>query len=353
MSRLPKNMIWTELIFSHFPIDKEMLRQQMLARLFLLVLVWLAGLIAYAADGLTMQYVSNTQVYSVLFGSSFIILFGSYMMQRHLHEVIVSFRPLLRLDESLFRRFVERLERYAYSFFPCLLIGFLLTVFSSDLLGELRALFGGFGPHTFWNVFFSIFVNLLSGTGTWFVVSIWLTIFLISRQPLDLDLSPNTIGKFRRLTMLVLYFSSFYFLAISIGIVIDLAGSPATSIIEIVFSPIVVFIAIGVISVLFPFYNIHRALLGLKQQELRKIEEELGSLRDKLDEVLANEPNQQSSNKTLAILGRIFSLQMKERSVRAAPEWPIDMTFLSRFLGIVLAPAIVRILVEVFNRLYL
>jgi len=170
---------------------------------------------------------------------------------------------------------------------------------------------------------------------------------------LDVELSTDTIGKFRGLTVLTLYFSSFYFLTISIGIIIDLVGSPAMSPSEIIFSPGVVFIAIGVISVLFPFYNIHRALLGLKQQELRKIEQELVWLRHKLDEVLGNEPSQQSSSQTLATIGRIFSLQMKERSVRAAPEWPIDMNFLSRFAGLVFIPAIVRILVEVFNRLYL
>ena len=75
-------------------------------------------------------------------------------------------------------------------------------------------------------------------------------------------------------------------------------------------------------------------------------------LRHKLDEVLRNEPSQQSSNQTLAAIGRVLSLQMKERSVRVAPEWPIDMNFLPRFLDLVFIPAIVRILVEVFNRLY-
>lgn len=346
-------MIWTELLFSYFPINREMFWQQMLARLFLLVLVWLTGFIAYTADGLTMQYVSNMQVYSTLFGSSFIILFGSYMMQTHLHEIILSFRPLIRLDESLFRKFVEKLERYSFSFIPCLLIGFVIIGFSSNLPAELQTFSQGFQPHAIWNLLFTIFTNLLSGTGTWFVVSIWLTIFLISRQPLDVELSPIAVKEFRGLTVLTLYFSSFYFLTISIGIIIDLAGSPAMSLTEIILSPAVAFIAIGVISVLFPFYNIHRTLLGLKNQELQRIEGEFERLRRQLDEVLEKQLDQQFSNRTIAIMGRIFSLQMKERSVNAAPEWSIDISFLSRFLGLVFMPAIIRILVEIFNRFYL
>jgi len=125
------------------------------------------------------------------------------------------------------------------------------------------------------------------------------------------------------------------------------------SLFEIMFSPIVVFIAIGAVSVLFPFYNIHRTLLGLKKRELQRIEEEFEGLRRQLDEVLEKQLDQQFSNQTIATMGRIFSLQMKERSVSAVPEWSIDISFLSRFLGLVFMPAIIRILVEIFNRFYL
>jgi len=124
------------------------------------------------------------------------------------------------------------------------------------------------------------------------------------------------------------------------------------SLTEIILSPGVVFIAIGVISVLFPFCNIHRTLLGLKKQELQRIQGEFERLRRQLDEVLEKQLDQQFSNQTIAIMGRIFSLQMKERSVRAAPEWSIDISFLSKFLGLVFMPAIIRILVEIFNRFY-
>jgi hypothetical protein len=343
-------MIWTEVLFSRFPV-KKILWQQMFVRLAFLFLIWLTGLIVYTFDGFMMQYLSTIQFYSTLFGSNFIILFGSYMMQRSLHGVILSFRPLLKLDESKFQRFMGRIERYSYSFIPCLLIGLFLIIFSGSTLIEFQEVI--FNLHKIWNLFFIIFVNLLSGTGTWFVISIWLSIFMISRQPLDLELSSDIIKKFRGLTKFILYFSLFYFLTISIGLFITLVGSPASSLIEFVFSPTIIFIAIGIVSILFPFYNIHKTLLDLKNRELRNIQEEFERLRKKLDEVLGMESNKQSNNQILAIIGRIFSLQMKEKSVNTAPEWPFDVGFISKILGLVLIPAVVRIFIEIFNRFVL
>jgi len=101
---------------------------------------------------------------------------------------------------------------------------------------------------------FLFFLNLLTATGVWIGVSIWLTIFLISKQPLQVKPSPSTIEEFRGLTMLALWFSLFYFLAISIGIVIPLARQPAMSLLNIFFSPLLAFIAIGVVVVVSPFY---------------------------------------------------------------------------------------------------
>jgi hypothetical protein len=130
-------------------------------------------------------------------------------------------------------------------------------------------------------------------------------------------------------------------------------GSPASSLIELVFSPTIIFIAIGIVSILFPFYNLHKTLLDLKNRELRNIQEEFERLRKILDEVLEMKPNKQSNNQILAIIGRIFSLQIKEKSVFTAPEWPFDVGFISKILGLVLIPAVVRILIEIFNRFVL
>jgi hypothetical protein len=51
-------------------------------------------------------------------------------------------------------------------------------------------------------------------------------------------------------------------------------------------------------------------------------------------------------------MGRLFSLQIRERRLREAPEWPVDVGFVSRLVSVVLIPAVVRISVELFNRFY-
>ena len=286
----------------------------------------------------------------MLFGTGFIILFGSFMVQRSLKDLIQNARTILRLDEPLFLRFSERVERYSYSFLPCLLIA-LALVFLSGVPNEFQqALAEGFKLHTTWNLLFTLFSYLLAATGLWMFMSIWLTIFLTSRQPLNVKLSPKTIEKFRDLSMLALWFSLFYFLALAIGIATLSAVVPAFSLLEIVISPLLFFIAIGITGILFPFYNIHKALFKLKKQELSRIEEESEKLLQQLDEVLAKQPTTQTSNQTVAIMARLFSLQIKERQAKAAQEWPIDIGFLSKLVVLVLIPLIVRVSVEIFKR---
>ncbi len=349
MSRLPKKILWIELLFSYFPIDKKMFWQQMLARFCLLFSVWLTGFLAYALDGLMVSYITNLSIYQTLFGTSFIILFGSYMVQRSLNDLIPNIRTILKLDEPLFRKFSERVERYSYSFLPCVLIA-LGLVFLSGAPNEFQqALTEGFKPHIIWNLSFTFFYSLLGATGLWMFISIWLTIFLTSRQPLDVKLSPKTIERFRDLSMLALWFSLFYFLAIAIGIVTLSAVVPAFSLLEIVISPLVFFVAIGIIGILFPFYNIHKALFKLKKQELLRIEEESEKLLQQLDEVLAKQPTRQISDQTITIMARLFSLQVKERHVKAAQEWPIDISFLSKLVVLVLIPIIARIAAQIFT----
>ena len=346
-------MFWIELLFSYFPIDGSRFGQQMLARFCFLLFVWLTGFVAYALDGLIRSFMLDVRIYLALFLTGFIILFGSYMIQRSLHDVILSFRSLLKLDDSLFLKFSERVERYSYSFVPCLLIALILAVSMSGLPVEFQnASAGGFRLYEIWNLSFVFFNNLLTATAIWFGVSIWLTIFYISKQPLKVELSLKTIEKFRGLTMLALYFSLFYFLGNLIGIVFTLTGGPAVSLLEIFISPFLFFIAIGVISVLYPFYNIHKTLLKLKKQELLKIEEDIEQLRQHLDEISGKQPGKQSSDQTIATMGRLLSLQIKEGNVKRAQEWPIDLGFLSKLVGLVLIPIIGRIALEIFLRYF-
>ena len=75
----------------------------------------------------------------------------------------------------------------------------------------------------------------------------------------------------------------FYFLGVSIGNISFLAGAQALSLLDIMVSPLLLFIAIGIVCIIFPFYNIHMALLKMKKQELSKISEESEKLLQQLD----------------------------------------------------------------------
>jgi len=247
---------------------------------------------------------------------------------------------MLKLDASQYQKLSERLERVSYSFLPCFLIAIGFAVLTGAPNQFQQALAEGYELHVVWNLFADSFSTLLVATAIWMFASIWLTIFLISGQPLSVKLSPETIIRFRELSMFALWFSLFYFLGVSIGNISFLASASALSLTEIAVSPYLLFIAIGIVGILFPFYNIHMALLKMKKQELSKISEESERLLQQLDEALAK----QVSDQTITIMARLFSLQIKERHVKAAQEWPIDMSFLSKLMVLGLIPIISRIL---------
>ncbi len=276
VSRLPKNMLWTELLFSYVPIDKQVFWQQIVARFGFLFALWLSGLLMYALDGLMIVYVSELSVYLSMFGTFFLIFLGSYYVPSTLSKAIQDFRPILKMDDLRFQKFSERLARYRYSLLPCLLIAVGFGVFAGSTQLQ-QALSEGLKVHVVWNLSVNVFGWLLGATVIWMFASIWITIFLVSRQPLNVKLSPETILRFRELSMLAFWFSLFYFLGVSIGNVPFLVETPAMSILDIIISPYLFFIIIGIIGILLPFYNIHTALLKLKKQELSRIRENRNS----------------------------------------------------------------------------
>ena len=324
----------------------------MALRFTLLLLLWFSGLLVYSLDGLMGDYISNISIYQSFFGPGFIVLFGSYMIQKSLPDTIDSFKTLVDLDESSYQSLAARIKRFSFSFTPCILLALIFVSLLTDVpRGFQLMMLEGIKLHILWETFFVFFMYLLVGTGVWLGVSIWLTVFLISRQPLKVELSPGLIENFRGLSMLALWFSLFYFLAVSIGVAVSVAGSPAFSLLEIVLSPLSLFIGIGVVSVLFPFYNIHRALLRLKRKELKEIAVEYENVRRQLDESLRHPEREEV--RLIASMGNLLSLQIRERRIREAPEWPIDIGFVSRLLSLVLIPAIVRISIELFNRAFI
>jgi len=275
------------------------------------------------------------------------------MIQESLASTVLSIRPLLRLDDFKFKRLFEKVDLYTFSFLPDLSIALLFTLVMPGNRVSLAQLAGMFeSVHVAWTVVCGFFLNLLNATGIWMGVSIWLTIYLISRQPLQVELSSKTAREFRGLANLALGFALFYFLAIALGLIIPLSSTPIVSWVDIVTSPLLLYIVIGAIGVFLPFYNIHQTLVTLKRQELLRIEEEYELMEKRLN-TAQKEPMQKPSGESLALMHSLFSLQIRERRVKAAKEWTIDIGFVSKMMGLILAPAAAKILTEILNRLSL
>ncbi len=366
---MSEKTIWIERFFNLLPISKKV-KVQIPVRLFFVLAVWLIGLAAFALDGQADQYISNV-LWIPLYGSYLLILVGTHLIQNSLGNTVLSVRPLLNMDDSKFKKLLGRIEWYSYSVIPYLLLTLILfarplsqggvTIFSRALLE---------GVHGIWSVCFVFFSTLLSATGVWVCVSIWLTTHLISRQPIQVELSPETVNKFRGLTVLGLQFAAIYFLAVSFVVILPLS-QPIHSLSDVILSPILPFMVIGLIGVLVPFYNIHRTLLELKRKELSKIESEFERLETTLDGILTKPSDQLSDQPTGArarhIVGlegsletlttegaislRIFNLQLRERRIRAVQEWPISTGFISKLLGLCLTPVVVKIIQEILSRL--
>ena len=362
-------MIWIERFFNLLPISKKV-KVQISVRAFFLFVVWLTGLVAFALDGQTIQYISNV-LFILTFGSYLLILTGTFFVQKSLGDTVLSVRPLLNMDDSKFKKLLGRIDWYSYSVIPYLLLTLILFArpLSQGAVTILsRTLFEG--VHGIWSVCFVFFSTLLSATGVWVCVSIWLTTYLISRQPIQVKLSPETMNKFRGLTVLGLQFAAIYFLAVSFGVIFPLS-QPIHSLSDVILSPILPFTVIGLIGVLIPFYNIHRTILSLKRKELSKIQSEFEYLETTLDGILTKPHDQlddqstearlrhivspEYSLETLITAGavtlRIFNSQVRERRIRAVQEWPIDISFISKLLGLGLTPVAAKIIQEIISRL--
>ena len=337
-------MFWIESLFSYFPIKREAVWSQMVARLGFLFGIWVLGLLAYSWDGLMADYLSELHIHVPYLSTSFLVLLGSYFVQRELRRMIHRFRPMLKLDDQEFQKCSSNLNRCIFSFIPCLVIAVVLAVFTGVLSQFLQAFTEGVQLYIIWNLFFNSFGDLLTATAIWMFASIWLTIFVLSRQPLDITLSSETLAGFRELSVLALWFSGFYFIGVSIANITYFTGAQSFSLSEIFVSPYLFFIVLGVTGILLPFYNIHLVLVKMKERELARLTNESTRLVQQLDDALNHPQSSAQLDKHIArIHYRLVSLQIKEQQAQLAREWPIDLDFVSKLLTLLLIPIISRI----------
>lgn len=322
-----------------FPIQKSGLFWWFVRVFCFLFVIWFSGLLAHAFDGMIISYVSNLSLHASFFGNGIIILYGTRGFRSFLEWLPKWARPVLKLDKAEFKKFFEKGERWASSFFPVLLFALAMTSINAHL--SQQAIVEWLTVHSTWNLAFIFFLYLLVGTGIWIIVSLWLIIFRVSRQPLNLELSPQTSKTFRPLAIPSLYGAICFFLAISIVPFFY----PPTSITELVIYGL--FIVFGALAFLIPFYNIHLVLSRLKKHELQKIDEETNRLMGELNEALAEHQNPAIIT---TITARLLALQIKEKSVNKAEEWPVNVSYFSALSGIALM-AFGRLIVELVMRI--
>jgi sensor histidine kinase YesM len=256
---------------------------------------------------------------------------------------------LLKLSSPEFHKLRDRLERFINSFYPCLAFA-LATHVSFTIMPQLNTVIEAIErPAFYWYVGMTFVSHLFVGTGIWMIVSMWIAIFLAFRQPLNLELSRRINRDFRPLAVWALKVSLICFAYLTLSIVMQ---SPVFNPVSILwgtnFLMIIVglMILLGVFAFLLPFYNIHRTVVKLKQQELEVIEDESNKLMGELTETLAQYPAGDSKDNISLINSRLNILHIRKGSVAEAGEWPIDMNILSILSGIVLIPIFTEIIIK-------
>lgn len=352
MINLLKNKFWIEYFFNFFPVNPNNTKNQLILRFSFLILIWFSGLLFFAADGLVQNYLSLFRLHTNLFTTSFIILVGTRYVSMSLNAIIPKLRPIINITDTEFLKFSNKIKKLSFSFIPILIISILFIILDSNIASNIQAIVSdGFHFNLVWMIFYSIFNYLLAGTAYWMLASIWLTIFFVSKQPLEIELSTKPNEQFHDLSALALIFSLFYFISITITIL----SSPIIltypfSFQQILLSPNSFLIIIGALGVLLPFYNIHTALLKLKNNKINQIEDESRNLMNKLDEITKLSEKSEPSKQIIINMSKLYSLQLKKKQMETASEWPVDITFISQFTGVALIPIVARIFLEIMNR---
>lgn len=323
-------------------------------RVSFLFVIWLIGFVIYLADGLMFSYLSDFRTYAILFGFSPIVFIGTNGLRGYLDWFFPLVRPVLSSSVPQFETFRNRVTRFVTSFLGVLGLSLVLVFFLTDVLEELRQVFiKGITASMGWNIAFPFFVWLVIATGVWISLSTWLTVFLMSRQPLKMKSFRETSKTFQRISRWVLYCSLGYFIGVAITIFFPPAGIPSlSSHIYIAAASYLLFSLIGALGCIVPFYNIHRVFVRLKKQELQEISEQSKRLVGELDQLLTKCTSKECKDDATVMSARLLSLQVREKSVRELDEWPVSIGFFSAVASFVAIPLLMGFIIELITRVF-
>jgi hypothetical protein len=341
-------MLWTERLFQLIPIGKErgsfasFLAVRLIRSLGFTFIFFLIGFVAVLISG--NKTIAQDPRGLASYGYFFISIFLAFTVSgwfRNKWDWFFSWSShILKMSDTEFGKFRDKMEKFNNNFLACLII--FLPFFISYLIYSLSSFLKDWGTLVVvYLAFVNFFLVLFFATLVWIVVSMWITLYVTLRQPLNLKLSPRTNEEFRPLAIwgLKVLFITFVLVTIvvifyNLGIVVSPWGVAgfAGSVIFLVF--------LGVLAFLLPFYHVHRVLVKLKKQELQEIEEE----HDRIIQDLSTKSTQSSDRKAINSIISLEVLHVRERRAKDADDWPIDTTILSAAAGLVLIPILVNII---------
>jgi hypothetical protein len=354
---LPKRMLWTEKLFQLIPIGKEggsfasFLKVRLIRSLCLTFIVGLVAVPFYLGAGFTISafYGAVVSLVGMLF--SLLVLFLVFVVSGWFQNKWDWFfgwsKSILKFSETEFNKFRDRREKLIDSFYACLAIAVFFVILG--MIPSMRIAMEELSPMLLRPtvmLVFLIFTNsvfmLLLGTLIWIIVSMWITLFVTLRQPLNLKLSPHIDEEFRPLAiwgLKVLFIAFVLVVILAVFYILGILVSPSGDVSFLELSAFIVIL--GVIAFLLPFYHVHRVLVKLKKQELHDIEEEHDRI---IQNLTGTAPVQSSDREAINSIISLEVLHIRERRAKDADVWPIDTAILSAMAGLVLIPILVNII---------
>jgi hypothetical protein len=357
---LPKRMLWTERLFQLIPIGKEhgsfasflavrLIRSLIFTLIIFLIslpFIWISGIGATSF----LRDPRSLTIIGYFFAVILLVFVVSGWFQNKWDWFFGWSSHILKLGETEFGKFRDRMEKFVTNFYVCLIITVILFVLGAipsfsiilNMIGPMLrpAVLIGYLAAT------NFFMMLLMGTLLWIILSMWITFYVTLRQPLNLRLSPRTNEEFRPLAIwslkalfVTLALITIMVVFVNLGVVV-VPGGFAGAVGSLIF-----LVLMGVLAFLLPFYHIHRVLVKLKKQELDEIEDEHDRIIQGLTSTTSMQvPDTEAHMMYLKGIFRLEALHKRERRAKDADEWPIDITIISAMAGLVLIPILVNII---------
>ncbi len=313
--------------------------------------IWLLGLIASIVESKTLFYLGSLPAYGFVFLFLPSLFLGTRYFHRSYLRGIDEFQPHLKITNDEFTRLKNRLDRMLCDsriILPFSILGFIVLEdnfapirdailknnFNAILTSPLVKATGGW--IWIWLISLSFIDWLLLVTAIWLVISVWTGIYYISKQPLNF--TPARFShEFHDLASFNLKVTGFYFMGIAIALLLNLYATRNP------FSQVFfyVLLAAGTIGFFTPHYNIHRALVRGKKEELERLDKEIVQFAGKLDNLHLSES--QNPQEYLRWTARIISLQANERRIAEADDWPLDHGQFWTFLVLIIIPILLNL----------